>query len=132
MEKINPDKRRLRNFGVTMGIVFLVIFSLFFFRQKHTGAMYNLVVSCVFFIMGLVLPIFLKPLYLVWMRFAFILGWVNTRIILAIIFYLIFTPVGLAMRLFRIDLLETKKKKGTYWKKKEKVDFNLLNYERRF
>jgi hypothetical protein len=36
------------------------------------------------------------------------------------------------MRLFRIDLLETKKKKGTYWKKKEKVDFNLLNYERRF
>jgi len=47
-------------------------------------------------------------------------------------FYLVFTPVGLAMRLFRIDLLERNKNKESYWKKKEKVDFNPLNYERRF
>ena len=47
-------------------------------------------------------------------------------------FYLIFTPIGLVMKLFRIDLLERKKREGTYWKKKEKVDFNPLNYERRF
>lgn len=75
---------------------------------------------------------FIKPVYIVWMRFAFILGWINTRIILVILFYLIFTPVGLFMRLFRIDLLERKNKEGTYWKKKEKVEFNPLNYERRF
>jgi len=42
---------------------------------------------------------------------------------LAALFYLIFTPVGLALRLFRIDLLERKKKEGTYWKKKDKIDF---------
>jgi len=47
-------------------------------------------------------------------------------------FYLIFTPLGLFMRLFNIDLLEIRKEKDTYWKKKEKMDFNPVNYERRF
>ena len=117
---------------MTMGIAFLVISSLFFFRQKYAGAMYSLVISCVFFIIGLVLAALLKPVYIVWMRLAFILGWVNTRIILVIMFYLIFTPVGLAIKLFRIDLLERKKKVRTYWRNKGKVDFNPLDYERRF
>jgi len=132
MEKLNLDKRTLRKFGITMGAAFLVILSLFFFRQKYIGVIYSLVFSCVFFMMGLVLPAYLKLVYVIWMRFVFILGWVNTRVILAIMFYLIFTPVGLFMRLFRIDLLERNKKEDTYWKKKEKVDFNPLNYERRF
>ena len=132
MEKLNPDRRALRKFGMTMAIAFFVISSLLFFRQKHTGAAYSFVVSCIFFITGLALPVLLKPVYVVWMRFAHILGWINTRIILFVMFYLIFTPVGLAIRLFKIDLLERKKKEGTYWKKKEKVDFNPLNYERRF
>ncbi|MCX5706096.1 MAG: SxtJ family membrane protein [Candidatus Omnitrophica bacterium] len=132
MKKLNLDKRTLKKFGVTMGIAFLVISSLFFFRQKYAGTMYSLVVSCVFLIMELVLPAFLGPVYIIWMRFSFILGWINTRVILVVLFYLIFTPVGLFMRLFRIDLLERKNKEETYWKKKEKAEFNSLNYERRF
>ena len=112
MEKLNLDKRTLRKFGITMAIAFLVISGLFFFRHKYTGTVYSLLLSCVFFIMGSVLSASLKPVYILWMRLAFILAWVNTRIILVILFYLIFTPVGLAIRLFRIDLLERKKKKG--------------------
>lgn len=132
MEKLNLDKRTLWKFGMTMGIAFLVISCLFFFRHKYAGTMYSLIVSCVFFITGLVLPTFLRPVYIVWMSLAFILGWVNTRVILAIMFYLILTPVGLFMRLFRVDLLERKKKEGTYWKNKKMLEFNPLNYERRF
>ena len=79
-----------------------------------------------------ILTSFLKPIYKVWMGFAAILAWINTRIILVAMFYLIFTPVGLVMRLFRIDPLERNKIKESYWKKKEKADFNPLNYERRF
>ncbi|MEI6831388.1 MAG: SxtJ family membrane protein [Candidatus Omnitrophota bacterium] len=82
--------------------------------------------------MLLILSNLLKQIYKVWMRFARILSWINTRIILVIMFYLVFTPVGLVMRLFRIDLLERNKNKGSYWKKKERKDFNFLDYERRF
>ena len=132
MEKLKLDKKMLRKFGMTMGIAFLVISSLFFFRHKHTVAAYGSIISCVFFIMGLSLPTFLKPVYTAWMRLAFILGWINTRIILVILFYLVFTPVGLFMKLFGIDSLERKKKETTYWKKKEKMDLDPSNYERRF
>jgi len=132
MEKLNPDKVTLKKFGMTMGIAFLVISSLFLFRHKHAGVIYSLVVSCVFFIMRLFVPTFLKPVYAVWMRFAFVLGWVNTRIILIVMFYLIFTPIGLVMRLFRADPLERNKKEDTYWKKKDKEAFDFKNYERRF
>jgi hypothetical protein len=132
MEKLNLDRRTLSKFGMTMGTAFLVITGLFFFRHKYTAAAYSFVISDLFFIIGLVVPVFLKLAYIVWMRLALILAWVNTRFILTILFYLVFTPIGLVMRLFRIDLLERKKNKGTYWKKKQKVDFNPLNYERRF
>ena len=132
MEKLNLDKRTLRKFGMTMAIAFLIISGLLFFRHKHTGAVYSLIISCVFFITGTTLPIFLNPVYMAWMRVAYILGWLTTRLILIILFYLFFTPVGLLIRLFKVDLLEVKKKKETYWKDKEKVAFNPINYERRF
>jgi len=115
-----------------MAVVLLVIAGLFLFRQKYVAAGNALVVSSVFIVMGLALPALLKPVYIIWMRFAFILGWINTRIILFILFYLIFTPLGLLMRLFRIDLLERKNKADSYWKKKEKPGYQPLDYERRF
>jgi multisubunit Na+/H+ antiporter MnhG subunit len=132
MQKISPNKGTLKKFGMTMAVVFLAIFGLFFFKHKYAGAAYSLLACCVFFVTGLAAPLLLKPVYIIWMRLAFILGWVNTRIILIAIFYLIFTPIGLLMRLFRIDLLERKKQAGSYWKNKEKAEFDPLNYERRF
>ena len=96
-----------------MAVALFAISSLFFLRQKFSAAVNSMVVSCVFFIAGLVFPVVLKPAYIVWMRFAFILGWINTRVILVILFYLIFTPIGWVMKLLRIDLLERKNKEGT-------------------
>ena len=132
MEKIKLNKIVLRKFGMTMGMVFFIISALFLFRQKYTGTLFSLLVSCVFFIMGLILPVLLKPVYIIWMRFALILGWINTRVILFILFILVFTPLGLLMKLFKADLLERKKKAESYWKPKEKIVFNPVNYERRF
>ena len=34
----------------------------------------------------------LRPIYVGWMKFAFVLGWINTRLILGLFFYLILTP----------------------------------------
>ena len=48
----------------------------------------------------------LKPLYSVWMMAARALGFVNSHLLLALVFYLLFTPMGLVMRLVRRDPLE--------------------------
>jgi hypothetical protein len=133
MEKFNLDKHNLRKFGITMGIACLLITLLLVIRHKY-NIMPTTVISGLFFILAFIAPGLLKPIYIFWMRLAFVLSWINTRLILSIIFYLIFTPVGLGMRLFGVDLLDRKieKNKDSYWINKEKKEFNARDYERQF
>ena len=133
MEKLNLSKDNLKKFGITMGIALLVVSLLVLLKHRYS-ALPTFAISILFLVLAFLAPVFLKGFYIIWMRFAFILGWLNTRLLLFIIFYLIFTPIGFVMILFRVDLLERKieKKKDTYWKKKDKKLFNLANYERQF
>ena len=128
----DTDIKKLRSFGITMGVVFVVISVVLFF--KHKAIMPYLAVSAALFLTAFVIPNLLKPLYIFWMKLAFVLSWINTRLILFLMFYLIFTPIGFIIKILRIDLLETKinKEEKTYWKKKEKKEFGLVSYERQF
>lgn len=131
MEKLNLDKSNLKKFGMTMGIAFFAI-TLFILIRHNRLALPTFIISVIFFILVFITPSLLKPVYIFWMKLAFILGWINTRLLLLIVFYLIFTPFGLTMKLFGVDLLDRKidKNKESYWKKKEKTELNPLNYER--
>jgi hypothetical protein len=133
MEKLDLSRKSLNKFGITMGVAFLVISCLILIRHRHS-IMPTSIISALFFIFGLVLPGALKYVYIAWMKFAFMLGWVNTRLLLLAIFYLLFTPLGLIMRLFGADLLDKKinRKKQTFWLNKEREAFDPLNYERQY
>ena len=52
---------------------------------------------------GLLAPASLAPLYRLWMRFGAVLGWINSRIILGLLFYAMILPAGLLMRLLGKD-----------------------------
>ncbi|MFH1888573.1 MAG: SxtJ family membrane protein [Candidatus Omnitrophota bacterium] len=133
MEKLKLDKDNLRKFGIIMGIAFMVITVIILIRHKH-NLIPTAIVSAIFLISAFTAPLLLKPVYLGWMRFAFILSWINTRVILFIMFYLIFAPVGIIMRILRIDLLRRKidKDKDSYWQDADKKPFNRADYDRQF
>lgn len=116
-----------------MGFALYVIGTILYFRHRIFFVHFYAAAG-IMLLLGVLLTPVLKPLYIGWMRFAFILGWINSRIILCLIFYLIFTPLGLALRLFAKDPLEKKIEKGvkTYWKEKEKKKFSPLQYEHQF
>jgi hypothetical protein len=63
------------------------------------------------------LPPLRRVLFLAWMAAVFPLGWAISHLLLALIYYLIFTPVGLAMRLFGRDPLQRRfdREAPTYW-----------------
>ena len=132
MEKLDTGKKSLKKFGITMAIALLVISGILFLKNKD--ASYPVIISVLFLSLGLIAPSTLRLTYIIWMKFALILGWINTRLILIIMFYLIFTPIGLIMRIFRTDLLERKleKSKTSYWKAHQEKEFALENYERQF
>ncbi|MBU4346282.1 MAG: sxtJ [Candidatus Omnitrophica bacterium] len=133
MHKSHIEKNDLRKFGIMMGIFLLALSLIFSIRHKQIILSLP-IISLLFFILAVIMPRLLKPVYIVWMKLACILNWINTRIILFIVFYLIITPMALVMKLFGVDLLDRKIEKGkeSYWHKKETKQFNPLDYERQF
>jgi hypothetical protein len=59
-----------------------------------------LAIAAVLLLGAAVAPSLLRPVYRAWMRLGEVLAWVNTRIILTLVFFLVVTPIGLVMRLF--------------------------------
>ena len=57
---------------------------------------------------ALLAPTTLKPVYIGWMKFGNVMNWINTRIILGILFYGIFLPIGIVMRVFGKDPMQRK------------------------
>jgi hypothetical protein len=87
-----------------------------------------------FLFSGRFAPAVLRPVYRVWMRFAGLLAWINTRLLLGIFFYLVMTPIGLLLRLMGKDLLERRIDAGaaSYWKKREEGPTDRERYTRLF
>lgn len=130
MEKLNLEKSNLKKFGNTMGIACIVLALLVSFEHEQIASA-PVIASGAFFIVALFIPFILKPIYIFWMRLAFVLSWFNTRLLLSVIFYLLFTPIALCLKLFRKDLLDRKieKNKPSYWHKRESC---MPRYERQF
>jgi len=99
----------MRNFGLMTGAILAVLFGLFLpwiFDQNLP--IWPWIVSAILAFCALLLPLLLLPIYKVWMTVGHTLGWINTRIILGILFYALFLPVGLFMRLLGKDPLARK------------------------
>ena len=133
MQRLNTDKKILRKFGITMGIAFVAITLIIFIRHGQVSRSFSML-SAAFLAFALALPMILKPLYIFWMGLAFVLSWINTRLILITVFYLVITPIALLIRLSGRDFLDRKleRDRGSYWKAKEGSSQGLAGYEKRF
>lgn len=108
MDKIVPkvDKDGLRQFGMVTATIIALLFGLvlpYFFDHPIPELPLPFKVSIILAAIALLAPIILKPIYIVWMYIGFVLGWINTRLILGIVFYLFFTPIALLMKLLGKD-----------------------------
>ena len=107
-KNINVEASQLRSFGLIVGSVFALIALWPLVIRGHDVRLWALILSGLLVVPALILPTLLKPIYTLWMRIGSVLGWINTRIILAIGFYLVFTPMGILMRLLGKDPLHRK------------------------
>lgn len=87
-----------------------------------------------FLALGMALPVTLGPVYGVWMYVARVLGWINTHLLLGLVFYTLFLVVGLGMRLFRYDPLQRRlqPESSSYWQRREEVSRPASHFERQF
>ena len=133
IKNIKSEKSDLRKFGITIGIILLIIAGFLFWKEKESFQIL-LTFGVTFCILGIAIPFILKPIYWVWMIFATILGWIMTRVILSLLFYIIFTPIGLILRFFGKQFLELRwdKSKESYWNFKTNEHLKKENYEKQY
>ena len=98
------NKNELRNFGLVFGSALALIIGLLLpWLWKFPLSKWPWIAGAIFMLAGLLTPRLLSPFYRLWMKFAEFLGAINSRIILAVCFYLIILPFGLLLRIFRAD-----------------------------
>lgn len=133
LKNIKSEKKELREFGLTIGIILVILSILALWRGKHILP-YIPAAGVLFIILGFAIPKALLPFQKAWMAFSVILGFFMSRLILAILFYAVVTPIGLITRLFGMDILDQRmdRKKSSYWKKRQEETKEKSSYENQY
>jgi len=93
------DTSQLQSFGYIVGGIFGLIAMWPFVFHGAGIRIWALTLSIVLVSLALLVPSGLRPAYKIWMRLGSVFGWINTRIILGVCFYGVFTPIGIVLRL---------------------------------
>ncbi len=107
--KLMPEatsRKQLRSFGLIVGGIFLLIGLWPLLRYGRDLRMWAFAPGLILALSALVVPALLRQPYRLWMLLGFALGWINTRIILSVVFYLVFTPVSIVMKVIRRDAMQ--------------------------
>ena len=116
-----------RSFGIVFFTVFLIIAT---YPLIDNGEIrkWSLILSLVFLILGLLNSKILYPLNKIWFKFGLLLGKLVSPLIMAIIFFLVVTPIGILMRILNKDLLNLKfNKSKSYWIEKNEQKSKMKN-----
>ena len=124
------SKSSNKSFGVLFFIVFLIL-GLWPLIKGNLVNIYLIFLAAIFLILGLLNSKLLTPLNKGWIKFGEILGLFIAPIVMALVYFIILTPISLIVRAFGKDLLGLKfnKKIDTYWIKRLK---NLGSMDKQF
>ena len=129
---IKSTRKDLKNFGFTIGFILLIIGGVLFYKENFLFV-YFLSIGSMLIGLGGIAPAVLIPIYKIWMIFAVIIGWIMTRVILSVLFYLIISVIGIFTRFLGKDFLNLKSKNcDSYWNIRNKEYELNQDYEKQF
>jgi hypothetical protein len=129
----NVTDREARKTTLIVAGVLLALAALAWYRGRETTMAVTAGIAVLLILIGFFVPPVAKLFHRFWYRLAFALGWVNSRILLTIIYFLIFVPYGVLSRLFGRDPLNIRGQRlESYWHKREKTRQTAEQFERLF
>ena len=123
-QRIGSNKK----FGISMSVILLLL-GLWLFHQDSTMLLLTTTVSLIFLFTGLKAPEKLSKVNNAWSSLGFFLGRLLSPIILVVLFFVLFFPVAIFTKIFRIDLLDEKQSTSalTYWKPRTDQPSSMKN-----
>lgn len=133
IKELSPDKTALRQFSWLVGGILLLIGAIMGYRDSNAYPV-MLGIGGALVVVGTILPLAVKPFYYAWMSLAVVMGFVMTRVVLTVFFFLVLTPTGLFFRLIRRDALHRRfePEASTYWLKKHYAIADRSRFEKFF
>ena len=133
MIEIEPfTARQARKSALVVATVFALLSGWQVYRARPTLAMTFGVLAVILLVCSAI-PVAAVRFHRAWMTLAGVLGYVNSRILLTIMFYVVLTPLGLMMRLTGSDPLERRKgNEPSYWHHRAATRQTREGYERSF
>jgi len=131
----NAPRKELRGFGIGMTLFCAFIGGILYWKGHPTGAFSLWIVGGVIFLIpALLFPEGLRPVFIGWSAIAVRLSWVISRLVLLLIFYLLFTAVSLIQKIIRRDPLDRTfpGEKPSYWIDRSQEEYNPKHFERLF
>ena len=123
-------KKELREFGFLIGFGIPIFIGWFIpLISGHTFRIWTIWIGIPFFIVGILNPKLLFYPYKIWMKLGFLLGFINSRIILFLIFLFVLQPIAFFMKFLGYDPLKTKKDNKTSYrelKRPNKIDLTRI------
>ena len=123
----------LRKFGLSVGGVFLAFGCVSWWRAHDVAPRIMWALGAPLVVLGLVAPSLLAPVERGWMAMAEVLGRINTRIILSVLYIVIVTPLGWIRR-WRSDPLDRRMQDGrsSNWVRRAHVPVDPARYRQQF
>ena len=110
------DTEAMRSFAISMSIFLPIVFTLLLpWLFNNSMPYWPLVASSILMLLYFAYPRGIYYPYFAWMILASILGWFNTRLILALVFYLVITPIGIVMKLLGKLQYKKQMKENSTW-----------------
>ena len=133
LKNINSDKKELKKFSLTIGIVLLIISAAMFYYSSELRFYFG-IAGIIVIVSGYLFPKILLPFQKLWMGLALVLGFIMSRVILTLLFYLVITPIGTIARLAKKDFLDLSfnKSKESYWNYRDHKEYSKIDSERQF
>jgi polyferredoxin len=134
MTKGEKSLRVEREFGLIVGGVLLLLSLWWFYRGKFQNvSSVTLPLGALLVLLGILFPRSLVLPNKAWMAFAEALSFVTTRIILAVVFFGIVTPIGVVKRWFGWDPLNRRAARGeSYWRPYSERQKDPRHFEKMF
>ena len=113
-------KNSNRTFGILFFLLFLLV-GLWPITNNENLRWWSIVISLIFLFLGCINSNLLTPLNKIWIKIGEVLGKIIAPIVMAIIYFVVITPIAIFLKLFRKDLLKIKfNSTTTYWIKRDK------------
>ena len=114
-----------RNFGLTVGAAFLVLATLMWWRDHQAMLISFAAIGLLLVVGGTVVPTRLGPVFRAWMGLAHAISKVTNPIFMGVVYFLVLTPIALAIRVLGRNPLRRKERDGSFW-----VDRTLERHRR--